>query len=130
MRHATLLLAAALSLSACDLIEPASLGCTDRNALNYDSGASEDDGSCEFSRVIFYKAVDGPPVDVTVGGQPAGTITAFYPTGPGNCSAPGNATWRLRNGFVQDWNAQSGPFLNSGTVQADRFSECIRVRVF
>jgi hypothetical protein len=123
-----------LSLSGCDPFgifgggdKPR--GCTDSRALNYSTTAAVDDGSCEYSRVIFYKAVDGPPVQVSVDGQPIGVIEAFYPAGPGNCSAPGNATYQLQDSRRKDWNAQSGPYLASGTVQASR-TECIRVRVF
>ena len=63
----SLALATCIPLIGCDILSPEK-GCTDRNALNFDVGADEDDGSCQFSRVIFYKAVDGPPASVTLDG--------------------------------------------------------------
>lgn len=120
-----------IALASCDTLIPApSRGCTDSAALNRDFGAEEDDGSCQYSSVIFYKAVPGPPVQVSVDGQPVGSIAAFYPSGPGNCSAPGSATYQLRDGRVRDWTGISGPFISTGTIRADPFSACLRVRVF
>ncbi len=121
----------AFMATGCDLIDPdPAMGCTDSKSFSYDYSAEEDDGSCEYSRVIFYKAVDGPPVQMTIDGQPVGVISAFYPSGPGNCSAPGNAYHQLPDSRSYDWNAESGPYLNAGTVQASRQSACLRVRVF
>lgn len=120
------LLFTTISMSGCFEVE----GCIDNNALNYEAGADIDDGSCQYSRVIFYKALDGPEVTVTVDGNTVGTVTAFYPRGPGNCSAAGNAYHQLTDGELHDWNAEGGRFLNSGTVGPSRSNECIRVRVF
>ncbi|NRA10810.1 MAG: hypothetical protein HRT57_02505 [Crocinitomicaceae bacterium] len=43
-----LALALAVCLSSCSKNDPV-LGCTDSNALNYDSAADIDDGSCTFN---------------------------------------------------------------------------------
>jgi len=126
------LLAFILLLPGCSLFESEPVrGCTDGSALNYDSNAEEDDQSCRYSKVVFYSAVDaGAPVSVNLNGSPIGSITAIYPQGPGNCSAPGTISHQLRDSQVHDWDATNGVFLATGTVQANSLQECIRVRVF
>ena len=130
MRALFLLLALSVAFTSCDLFSGTPAGCTDPFALNHDASAEEDDGSCRFSEVIFYKVPDGPPVEVSVDGQPVGTITAFYPDGPEACSAPGTPSYQLQDGLRHAWEGASGPFRSTGTVQANPSAACIQVRVF
>lgn len=108
-------------------------GCTQNGAINYSFTAEEDDGSCEFSTVVFYGTTPAncPPVVVTVDGQNVGTIDAFYPTGPGNCSVPGVARYSFKSNRRVDWIAQDGcGRIASGTTAPNRSNQCIGVRVF
>src|SRR5437868_6986448 len=73
-------------------------GCLDPSSLTYNSDAEVDNGTCSYSTVTFYMSVINPsrPVTVTVDGNTVGTITAQYPSGPGNCSAPGCAIYKFK----------------------------------
>ena len=126
----TAIVAFLLLSAGCDWFRPDPVrGCTESRALNYDSDADEDDGSCSFSKVIFHKTLLGPPIEITVDGTVVGIITA---TGvPGNCSAPGNALYELADGDAHDWNGVSADGLSifSGIVQASRTKACVMVRV-
>lgn len=105
-------------------------GCTDVVALNYEVGADNNDGSCEYSRVIFYKAQDGPSVTVSVDGAVIGTVTGFHASGPENCATPGNAHLQLRDGEPHEWLAERGTEFVTGSVVAQRNAPCIQVRTF
>ena len=108
-------------------------GCTDSKALNKNFEAELDDGSCRYSSVIFYMSVINParPVSVSVNGNNVGTITAQYPLGPGNCSAPGCATFSFKDGKKLDWVAtEPGGLIWTGTIEPNSFSDCIKVRVY
>ena len=69
-------------------------GCTDMTALNYNSSAEDNDGSCTFSQMTFfarygfYNGIPITSIDVTVNGNAAGTINTVYPV-PSMTSAPG-----------------------------------------
>jgi hypothetical protein len=121
-------------------MESCKKGCRDNKALNYDSDAAKDDGSCRFSNVVFYgqyPAFNGIPIvkiEVTVNGENLGSITSFYPSGPGNCSATGTINYPFRSGELVDWNttvllANGNTVFGSGQVTADRFTECLKVNV-
>jgi hypothetical protein len=108
-------------------------GCTDSNALNRNSDADKDDGSCVYSSVIFYMSVINParPVTVSVNGNAIGTITAQYPGGPGNCIAPGCAIYTFNSGQKANWVAtEPGGTIWTGTVQPSSVADCIKVRVY
>lgn len=108
-------------------------GCTDTNSLTYSTDAEINDGSCSYSTVIFYMSVINParPVTVSVNGSPIGTITAQYPSGPGNCSAPGCAIYKFKDSHKLDWVAtEPGGLIWTGTIEPNRYNDCIKVRVF
>lgn len=132
-----------LPLYGCDWFnppEPMVMGCTESSAINFDVSANTDDGSCFYSTASFYakfRAFAGIPItsiDVTINGSHEGTITSFYPNGPGNCSAPGTVQYVFKNSEAIDWNTtvyltNGGTILNSGTLTPSRVQECLRVNV-
>ena len=108
-------------------------GCTDSNSLNYDINATQDNGTCAYSKVIFYGTIFSPcpPVSVQVNGSSIGSIQAVYPNGPGNCSVPGVAQYNFNSGETIDWIATDAcGFIFSGTLRPSRNSDCIKVKVF
>lgn len=126
------ILALGLILSGCGILGlDAEMGCTDLSALNHDFLAEEDDGSCLYSSVVFYSAVDaGGEIAMRLDGRPIGSITAYYPSGPGNCSAPGTVGFQLQDGMTHDWDGVVGELISTGTVRASASAECLVVRVF
>ena len=120
----------AVTISSC---KKPTRGCTDSKALNKSYDADTEDGTCNYSSVIFYMSViiPGRPVTVTVGGNNIGMITSQFPAGPGNCSAPGCVTYKFKSGQKLDWVAtEPGGFIWTGTIEPNSFSECIKVRVY
>ena len=116
-------------------------GCTDIRALNNDYEAKDDDGSCRYSKVTFYSnwsTLGGVPIsriDVAVNQNFAGSVSASYPGGPGNCSAQGTVSFQFTDGDPIDWNAEI-LLLNGirvpargGTVTPSRSKECIRINI-
>lgn len=134
MRIVTFVLSVVTFLMSCDsadIIDPKIQGCTDLHSLDFDQLAEEDDGSCTYSRVSFYTAVEPvDPVFVYVGGVNIGTITSFYVSAPENCSSQGNVAYQLTDGDIHVWEAFTGALVDAGTVVANRDSECIIQRTF
>ncbi|OFX18541.1 MAG: hypothetical protein A2033_02445 [Bacteroidetes bacterium GWA2_31_9] len=115
-------------------------GCTDSNATNYDYDAKKDDKSCEYSIVTFYakysyyNSIPITKVDISVDGNMIGSATAFFPNGPGNCSATGTVSYNFQSGKSVDWNStiylsSGATLLGSGTVSPNSSLECIKVCV-
>lgn len=128
---AAILIVGALFVSGCGLFEEDRVrGCTDERALNHDYGSNEDDGSCAYSQVIFYRAADGPAVAVTVDTHPIGIIRDFDPSGPGDCSAPGGLTYQLEDGDRHRWRAETLQSRLSGIIQAKPTTPCMYIKVF
>jgi hypothetical protein len=72
-------------------------GCTDPNATNYNSNATENDGSCVYGgQIIFWDAISlgytGTVDSVFVNSQFVGTITNSYNSPPA-CGATGCVTY-------------------------------------
>ena len=108
-------------------------GCTDVAALNHEFDAEKEDGSCIYSNAVFFGTTPArcPPVTVQVDGNSIGTIEAFYPNGPGNCSVPGVARFEFQSGESVDWVATDAcGNIASGVARPSSTQECIRVRVF
>ncbi len=105
----------------------------DNDATNYNYQAEEDDGSCTYSKAIFY--VTGPPnyppLTLYINGSAQGVISAFYPSGPGNCSATGCPTYQFTSGSTVDWEVKDAAFnIVNGTVSPMSSQECIKVQVY
>ena len=122
-------------------------GCTESNALNYDSEAKKNDGTCSFSNVTFYTWTEtyfetaGPfdvvKIDVSVDGVPIGTIdpVVVYFFGPGNCNSSGTVSYQLQNGDTHEWNAvMHGPngetAHSSGVISSVRGSDCVMIELY
>lgn len=121
----------AITINSCKKNEKG--GCTDPKALNRNFDAVVNDGSCAYSKAIFYMTVINPtrPVTVTVGGNNIGTITSQFPNGPGNCSAPGCAVFQFKSGDRLDWVAtEPGGNIWTGTIEPNSSADCIKVRVY
>jgi hypothetical protein len=115
-------------------------GCTDPNSLDYDAIAEEDDGSCTYSKGVFYArflAFNGIPVEkieVSIDGEFSGIVQGNWPNGPGNCSAQNTVHYQFTSGRTIDWNskiflANGNVLAQSGTAKPSRISECIKIAV-
>jgi len=73
------------------------------------------------------------PVVVTVDGTQIGTITGYWPSGPGNCSADYTAKMEVHDTRVHDWNAR-GPdglaFSGTFAASAGVVNGCKIIQVF
>ncbi len=115
-------------------------GCMDISASNFDAEAEKDCGCCEFGKVVFYSrypayVVGGVsysivtyPIKIFVGTQEIGTVTAFYPNGPGNSNVPGLVSYSPGGNKNVEWYAKvtapNGSFivLGSGTFNAGKLT--------
>jgi hypothetical protein len=115
-------------------------GCMDTKALSYNSDAKKDNGSCTYSKVTFYakygyyNTIPITQVTINVKGNTLGNLSAVYPNGPGNCSAPGTLVYQFQDGQPADWNstvklANGATLFGSGTISPNRYEECIKVNV-
>ena len=128
-----------LFILSCDLLEPElEGGCTDSRALNQDYTADFDDGSCEYSTVVFYGRytyygfVPIANIDITIDGSFKGSLTTVYPNGPSNCDAPGTVKHQFEDGSSVNWNAvitlSNGTYYTTGgTVSPSSTYSCIKI---
>lgn len=109
------MIAVLLLLSSCKKDIP---GCTDYSADNYNSNATDNDGSCEYSGdFVFWTSQQFNYIDVTVSGITK-SITLYYPSGGVDCGSNGCATFHLPVGsynYYAEENATFGDWW-SGTI--------------
>jgi hypothetical protein len=132
-RNCLLLIASFFIFSIVSMSCKKTKGCTDPKALNRDINADKENGTCRYSSVVFYMSVIVPsrPVSVSVNGTNIGTITAQYPLGPGNCIAPGCATYEFKNGEKINWVAtEPGGSIWTGTAEPNSATDCMKIRVY
>ncbi|MEO1623774.1 MAG: hypothetical protein AAFV25_01360 [Bacteroidota bacterium] len=123
-------------------------GCTDELALNHNM-AEIDDGSCQFSRSVFYKSADNFNGDAIsrieiYGNHPkeasrllSGSIDRIYAAGELNCSSPGTATYDFEDSRKFEWNAliftaandSVATYVKSGVIEPSSSIECIRIDI-
>lgn len=141
--------AAILFLASCSddddpIPAPAAIaGCMDARSLNYNPGATIDNGNCEYSQVTFYGKYSAyntafglvfiDHVEVYVDGNAVGAFSAYYPNGPGNCSSPGTVSYQFQDRNTVDWNSivylvNGTQLFGSGTITPNG-AECIKVNV-
>ncbi|GAA4277733.1 hypothetical protein [Aquimarina mytili] len=117
-------------------------GCNDSNALNFNSNADENDGSCTYSKITFYarfNSFNGIPItkiEILVNGEIIGSINNgfIWTNAPGNCSATGTVSYKFSDGNTIDWNTNmflaNGQLISSsGTKSPNKSSECIKINV-
>ncbi len=132
-----------LIITSCDADcsgdEEKNIGCTEERALNFDYSAEENDGSCVFSKVTFYKKYQYfnnvliTNINLSVNGNDLGSLSIFYPNGPGNCSSNGTIPYQFLNGESIEWNTvislyNGNIIYGSGTVSPNSV-ECLKVNI-
>ena len=114
-------------------------GCNDPKAFNYTIEADFDDGSCTYSKVVFYAdsaQYPGTPIQsirILINNSGAGTFnSASY--GISDCTSPGDetVTYSLPSTFQVEWTAEvsltdGSSYNNSGTVVSDLGLPCILI---
>lgn len=111
-------------------------GCMDAQAANYDVTAEKDCKCCQYEKVVFYSrypaynvggvlySILSVPIKIYVNDQEVGTITAYYPNGPGASTVPGVVVYEPQQNKKVEWYAKAvapnGNFvvLGSGTFTA------------
>ena len=110
----------------------------DFGAANYNVEAEKDCGCCTYEKVVFFSrfpaynvggviySIATYPIKIFVDGQDIGTISAFYPNGPGTSTVPGVVVYNPGNKKSVEWfakvTAPNGSFivLGSGTFNAGK----------
>ncbi|MDB4533548.1 hypothetical protein N9242_01655 [Vicingaceae bacterium] len=88
-------------------------GCTDSTALNYQSDADEDDGSCNYNGDVSFWQYNGDGLastSVTIAGETKSiTVDMTSTSGPSSCtSSSGNANFTLPSGTHSYTASESG----------------------
>ncbi len=116
-----LLLLAMLAISSCEKD-----GCTDPNAVNYNSKANHDNGTCQYDGTATFTTPDVLPViTVTVSGtavsSPQQTISQSYAAGTAVCGGAGLANYSLLAGnYTYSATSSAGTWSGSFTIVANQ----------
>lgn len=117
-------------------------GCRESEALNYNPEAEKDDGTCNFTKFIFWARYnnydvglnnyDVTSIDLKVGGSSTGNITSVYGASPA-CDAAGCITYHLTS-RSKSWSAiihlENGDTVEkSGSIYASPNQECKGVQI-
>lgn len=84
-------------------------GCTDPEALNYDSKAKEDDGSCEYDTIVSLNFIGLIALDDTISPGTSTDITA---------SVEGT-------GLTYQWESSGGDLLGTGNIISFTATPCM-----
>jgi len=117
-------------------------GCTDNNAINYVSNAEEDNGTCTYTKAVFYSRFQGYTLDyysyeinnveLSINGEYIGLITYYYPNGISDYYAPGTIMHQM-NGDKIYWTSKVNlightPITFSGSITPSS-SEFVKINV-
>ena len=106
-------------------------GCTDEDAINYDSEATDDDGSCEYEgEAIFWTDWDYGVgnISVYVEGTYVGQITSYYSSSTPDCGASGCVTITREPGYYSFTASATGASWDWGvTIYAN---DCSTMRLY
>lgn len=107
-------------------------GCPDSTALNYDSSAEKDNGTCTYKgKTTFWNDATSNLglVTVTMADGTTGTITGNYPSSP-NCDAANCFTYTTKPGtysYTAVETGGSGTWSGSVTITSQG---CLKVRLY
>ncbi|MBL4593080.1 MAG: hypothetical protein JKX68_04595 [Flavobacteriales bacterium] len=137
MKKLSLIIIALPLLFSCSKNE----GCNDPKAFNYSTEVDYDDGSCTYSKLVFYAdstQYPGTPIDhieILINGNSIGAfVGASY--GVLNCTASGAKTssYDLSSSIQVEWTAavhltNGSDFNNTGTISSDLTQQCMLINV-
>jgi len=136
-----------ISFTSCEKWEKE--GCTNPLSLNFDYSAEQDNGTCEYSTLVFYSektfrydSIDY--VNITINDINLGTIHSnnvdslneLYDDGSyvNNCLAFGTKNYHFNDSYLINWNATiyltNGDIKhNSGQLEPNPHYNCIKIDV-
>lgn len=109
-------------------------GCTNKDAINYDSKAKKDDGTCKYEGSVMFwmdgSVTTNGAVDVMVDGQ-VKQITIDITSGTPSCGQSGCANFTKLPVGTYNWTAEDQfpvSYQNSGTVEI-KANVCTRFKL-
>ena len=142
LKYITTLLILIFSNYGCQQENPGPKGCTSRQALNFDEEARQDDGSCQYSRAVFYARYNSAnnvrigKIVVFTDGIKLGEITKFYENGIDGCFVSGTVPYEFSDEksitwttHIYDTKGVKSRFEDFGTISPSRTKECVQINV-